>query len=235
MRPGNENIMGVIIPGFGGTWHRKQDKFVLSWKALSFHFRGLIKNQGPCPLPETFLQHNSSNLRFPLRRTPNKWYCIRGRWETLMQLEPGKLRGSHVYTGWLEHGGKVLFRWLHSWLSGREQWLSPRRPHLRGNAGCQEGRRRIEGFWQVPGRTVQYLHDRIENITYQEPKGIQEWDVSAQNHLLTRTNARRETWSDGPHLSEVFMFYTGAWIVPSLITSVWTTKDVTPGSSLLST
>lgn len=150
-----------------------------------------------------------------------------------MQLEPGKPRGSHVYTGWLEHGVKVLFRWLHGWLSGREQWLSPRRSHLRDNAGCQEGRRTVEGFWQVPGRTDQYPHSRIENIIYQEPKGTQEGDVFAQNHLLTRTNAIRETWR--PHLSEVFMFCTGAWVVPSLITSVWTTKDVTPGSSLLST
>ena len=81
-------------------------------------------------------------------------------------------------------GVKVLLRWLHGWLSGREQWLSPRRPHFRGNAGCQEGRRRVEGFWQVPGRTVQYLHNRIENITYQEPKCTQEWDVSAQNSFF---------------------------------------------------
>lgn len=152
-----------------------------------------------------------------------------------MQLEPGKLRGSHVYTGWREHGVKVLLRWLHGWLSGREQWLSPRRSHLRGKAGCQEGRCRVEGFWQVPGRTDQYPHSRIENTICQESEGTQEWDVSAQNRLLTRTNARRETWSDRPHLSEVFMICTGAWIVPSLITSVWTTKDVTPGSSLLST
>lgn len=162
-----EKIMGVMIPGFGWTWHRNQNKLVLRRRSLF------------CPVileviePRTVYILLSHFLRVTVVTSIFlwRWYIANDAllggngtrqcnwnqrtWEGPMFSQFGK---SLVWM-FCVSGSMIVH------LAEDSIWVLEK-PNLRSNDGSQGVRCRVDKFWQLLDYTNQNPHNRTQNVTY---------------------------------------------------------------------